>query len=292
MIFFLLSIAAMLGYSIYGTLIAHHVRKHDGLSVGTVRNISLIITMLPLLLLAKKSSFSLFPEYAMQMVGAGLTGSISIILTYWSLQFLPVGIKTALGRIGSVLLVFLISWFWFQEIPTHTEVLWILPIVIGGTMLATQKIKLNHLDSRTSIGVFLTLLGVTFSSTSFVQMSDVARDLDPFIAGYAWETSIGLWLLTFGIIRWIICGKKPFGKIKLPELGKIALVSAPTLIGTGCFSLAVTIGPVGIANVIGTGGIFVSILMGHYMYHEKMTHKQWIWISVCVAGLIGLGLCS
>lgn len=290
--FFFLSIAAMLGYSIYGTLIAHHVRKHDGLSVGTIRNLSLILTMLPLLLLAKESSFPLFPEYALKMIGAGFTGAVSIVFTFWSLKFLPVGIKTALGRIGSVILVFLMSWFWFQEIPTTTEIFWILPIIIGGTILATQKIKLNHLDSRTGFGVFLTLLGVTFSSVSFVQMSDVARNLDPFIAGYGWETSIGLWLLFFGGIRWIICGKNPFGKIKIQEVCKIALVSAPTVIGTGCFALAITLGDVGIANVIGTGGIFVSILMSHWLYHEKMSPKQWFWICLCVAGLVGLGLYS
>lgn len=288
--FFFLSIAAMLGYSIYGTLIAHHVRKHDGLSVGTIRNISLILTMLPLLLLAKESNFPLFPEYALKMIGAGFTGAVSIVFTFWSLKFLPVGIKTALGRIGSVILVFLMSWFWFQEIPTTTEILWILPIIIGGTILATQKIELDHLDSRTGFGVFLTLLGVTFSSVSFVQMSDVARDLDPFLAGYTWETSIGLWLLFFGGIRWIICGKNPFGKIKTQEVCKIALVSTPTVIGTGCFALAITLGDVGIANVIGTGGIFVSILMSHWLYHEKMSPKQWFWICVCVAGLVGLGL--
>ena len=280
----------MLGYSIYGTLIAHHVRKHDGLSVGTVRNLSLMISMLPLLLLADESSFSLFPEYGLKMIGAGFTGAVSIIFTFWSLQFLPVGIKTALGRIGSVILVFFMGWFWFKEIPTITEISWIIPVVIGGIILATQKIKLNHLDSRTGFGVFLTLLGVVFSSTSFIQMSDVARDLDPFIAGYGWEASIGLWLLLFGIGRWIICAKHPLGNIKLPELGKIALVSAPTVIGTGCFALAVTMGPIGIANVIGTGGIFISILMGHWLYHEKMTRTQWLWIGVCVAGLVGLGL--
>ena len=290
--FFLLSIAAMLGYSTYGTLIAHHVRKHDGLSVGTARNLSLAITMLPLLFLAKENSFLLLPEYILNLLGAGFTGAISIIITYWSLKFLPVGIKTALGRIGSVLFVFLVSWLWFGEIPTSIEIVWIIPIIIGGTILAIQKVEFEHLDSRTGRGVLLAFSGVIFSSISFVQMSDVARNVDPFIAGYGWETSIGLWLLLFGIARWIICGKLPFGKIKIPELCKIALVSAPTVIGTGCFSLAVTMGNVGIANVIGTGGIFVSILMGHWLYHENMTLKQWLWIGICVTGLIGLSLYS
>lgn len=290
--FFLLSIVAMLGYSVYGTLIAHHVRKHDGLSVGTIRNLSLAITMLPLLFLAKENSVLLLPDYILNLLRAGFFGAISIVITFWSLKFLPVGIKTALGRIGSVLFVFLVSWLWFGETPTPIEIAWIIPIVIGGTILATQKIEFDHLDSRTRLGVFLAFSGVIFSSISFVQMSDVARNLDPFIAGYGWETSIGLWLLLFGTVRWIICGKLPFGKIKLPGIGKIALVSLPTIIGTGCFSLAVTMGPVGIANVIGTGGIFVSILMGHWLYHEKMTPKQWLWIGVCVAGLVGLGLYS
>ncbi len=290
MMFFFLSIAAMLGYSIYGTLIAHHVRKHDGLSVATVRNLSLAIIMIPLLFFADSSNFSKLSPYILTLVSAGLTGIISMILTYWSLRFLPVGIKTALGRIGSVIFIFLISWIWFGEIPTILECIWILPIVIGGSVLSLQTIKFSILDGSIGIGVLLNLIGVIFTSISFVQMSDVARNLDPFIAGYFWEVLIGAWALLFGIGRWMVCGKPIFGKIKLPEAGKIALVSAPTLIGTGCFALAVTMGPVGIANVIGTGGIFVSILMGYWLYHEKMTRTQWLWIGVSVAGLIGLGL--
>ncbi len=288
--FFALAVAAMLGYSVYGTLIAHHVRKHDGLSVATVRNLSLIVSMAPLLLLANPENFTYLPNFSPHLIAAGFTGATSLWLSLWSLKFLPVGIKSAIGRIASVIFVFFISWLWFHELPTFIEILWIIPLLIGGTVLATQKIKFDHLDSRTGFGVILILLASILCSISFVQMSDIARELDPFLAAYCWEISIGLWALLFGIIRWIICGKPLLGKIKLPEIGKIALVSAPTLIGTGCFALAVTMGSVGITNVIGTGGIFVSILLGHWLYHEKLTQKQWFWISVCIVALVGLGL--
>jgi drug/metabolite transporter (DMT)-like permease len=290
MIFFLLAIAAMLGYSIYGTLIAHHVRKHDGLSVATVRNLSLAISMTPLLLLANPENFALLPLFITKIIIAGLIGATGLCISFWSLKFLPVGIKTAISRIGSVVFIFFFGWLKFGETPTLMNLLWIIPIIIGGIMLSLQKTKLNHLDSRTSIGVGLILLSSIFYSLTFIQMSDIARNLDPFIAGYFWEVSIGLWALLFGIIRWIICGKPIFGNIKLPDAGKIAIVSVPTLIGTGCFALAVTMGSIGIANVIGTGGIFISILLGHWLYHEKMTQQQWLWIGVCIAGLVGLGL--
>jgi drug/metabolite transporter (DMT)-like permease len=246
--------------------------------------------MSPLLFFAEPSNFSHIPEYIPQLMMAGFTGAISLALSFWSLKFLPVGISSALRRIGSVAFVFIVSWLWFKELPTFIEIFWITPVVLGGLALSMQTIKLDHLDSRTGLGTGLSLLSSVLVSASFVQLSSVARDLDPFIAGYFWEAMIGVWALIFGIGRWMICGKNPFGKIKLPEICKIALVSAPTVIGTGCFSLAVTMGPVGIANVIGTGGIFVSILLGHWLYHEKMTPKQWIWIGVCVAGLVGLGL--
>ena len=290
--FFLLSIAAMLGYSIYSTLIAHHVRKHDGLSVATVRNLSLVISMSPLLLLASTENFERLPEFMSPLIIAGFTGSVSLGLGLWAVKFLPIGIKNALRSMGGVVFVFLLSWLWFQESPTLIEIFWIIPVVAGGFALSLQKITLSHLDPRTGKGVIIVIIAAILASLSFVQMSDVARDLDPFIAGYCWEVLIGAWALIFGIGRWIICGKNPFGNIKLPEAGKIALVSAPTLIGTGCFALAVTMGPIGIANVIGTGGIFVSILLSHWLYNEKLTKKQWLWIGVCVVGLVGLGLMS
>lgn len=290
--FFLLATLAMLGYSVYGTLITHHVRKHDGLSIATVRNLSLIISMSPLLLLAEPSNFQILPQYLPKLLLAGLTGALSLSISLWALKFLPLGIHTTLNRIFSVLLVFIGSWLWFGEIPLPIEIIWIIPITIGGIALARKKVKLSHLDERTHIGILLITLGTALSSISFIQMSDVARNLDPFIAGYGWEVLIGICALIFGVIRWKFCGKNPFSNIKLPEACKIALVSSPTLIGTGAFALAVTQGSVGIANAIGTGSIFISVLLGGWLYQEKLTPRQWLWIGVCVCGLVGLGLVS
>ena len=290
MTFFLLTIAGMLGYAVQGTLLAHHVRKHNGLSVATIRNLSLALTMLPLLFLATPRNFIHIPQFTWQFIIAGCVGAGSIWISYEALNFLPVGLKAAFGSMGSVLFVFLLSWVWFHEVPTFIEFAWLIPLIVGGIALSMQKTKLDHLDARAGIGIGLTLLSAILFSLTFVQISSISRELDPFIAGYFWEVSIGLWALLFGIIRWITCGKLPFGKIKMKDASKIALVSAPTLIGTGCFSLAVTMGPVGIVNAIGSGGIFVCILMGHWLYREKMTRQQWLWIGVSVIGLIGLGL--
>ncbi len=290
MFFFFLAIAGMLGYAVQGSLITHHVRKNNGLSVATIRNLSLGITMLPLLLLANPENFAFLPAFSWDILLAGFIGATSLWISYEALKFLPVGLKAAFGSMGGVLFVFLLSWLWFGEVPSSKELLWLIPLVSGGIMLSLQKANLDHLDSRTGIGIMLTFVSALFFSLSFVQISSVARALDPFISGYFWELTIGAWALIFGLIRWIFCAKLPFGNISWKDAGKIALVSAPTLIGTGCFSLAVTLGPVGIVNAIGTGGIFVCILLGHRLYHEKLTAKQWLWITVSVLGLVGLGL--
>lgn len=290
--FFLLAVLAMLGYSVYGTLIAHHVRAHDGLSVAIVRNLGLIITMSPLLLLAEPGTIQRVPEFLPTLLIAASTGAIGLTLGLWSLKFLPVGIRTAFGRMFSVLLMFGAGLIWFGEVPTAIELVLAGVLIFGIAGLSLQKSITPTIDSRSWIGILLTLLSAIVTAVAFTTMSQVARDLDPFVAGYMWEGLIGVVALLFGLIRWIGWGTKIAENINWHEIGRITLVSWPTLLGTGAFGLAVTLGPIGVANAIGSSGIFVATILGGWLYHEKMTHRQWLWIGICILGLIGFALLS
>ena len=178
--------------------------------------------------------------------------------------------------------------FFFGGIPLWNELFFVTLILIAGGALAMQKNEFAHLDNKVAKGIFLTFVSAILAGFSFYYMSKLSREVDPFLSAYVWETLIGLFALLFGILRSISAQK--IARVSWKEFGTIALVSWPTIIGTGCFAYAITLGPLGIANAIGAGGILVSIVIAHFLYGEKLIRAQWFWIAVIFVGLVGLKL--
>ena len=288
--FFLLAVLAMIAYSVQGTLITHHARKHDGLSISIYRNISLAVTMLPLLFFASPESFSSLLKWPVisEFLIAGATGAAALALSLWAIKSLPVGIKTVFGRSFSVVIVFILGFVFFGEIPLWKELFFVALILAAGGCLAMQKNDFAHLDNKIAKGVIITFFSAVLAGFSFYFMSKLSREIDPFLSAYVWETLIGVFALLFGIIRSL--GTHKIARISWKEFGTITLVSWPTIIGTGCFAYAITLGPLGIANAIGAGGILVSIIIAHFLYGEKLIRSQWFWIVVIFVGLVGLKL--
>lgn len=279
----------MIGYSIQGTLVVHHVRKHDGLSISIYRNLSLAITLLPLLLLARPESFYFLRDVSVwgEFLMAGITGASATILSFWAYKSLPVGIKTAFSSIFSVTIVFLLAFFFFGEVPLWKELFFVALILAAGAYLAFQKNDFSHIDNKVAKGILLSFCSALLASFSFYFLSKLSREVDPFLSGYVWEVLIGIFAFGFGILRSRFT-KKKIARISGREFWKIALVCSPTLVGTGCYAYAVTLGPLGIASAIGSGGILVSILIAHFLYREKLNRRQLFWIAVILVGLVGL----
>ncbi len=271
--FFLLAILAMIGYSVQGTLLARHVREFDGLSVSIFRNISLIVTMSPLLLLATREEIIAIQNFVPGLLWAGLTGALGLIFGLWSFKFLPVGIQNSFSKAFNVIIVFILGFLVFGETFVGAELILIFALVATIVWLGFQRNSFVHLDQRFEKGILLTFLCAIAASVSFVLMGKIARELSPAVAGYAWEVIIGIFVLLIGLGRqWF--GGKPIARISARTWGKIALVSLPTLVGTGAFAYAMSLGPVGVANAIGAGGLFVGTLLGYLLYKEKLTRLQ------------------
>jgi drug/metabolite transporter (DMT)-like permease len=100
---------------------------------------------------------------------------------------------------------------------------------------------------------------------------------------------IGIFALLLGLGRWKFMNKK-IQKISWKKFGQIALMCWPTLLGTGGFLYAVKIGPYGIASAVSAGGVFLSVILAHFLYHEKLSRSQLAWIAVTVLGIVGLDL--
>ena len=90
--FYALAIFSMLGYTIQNILLAHHARKIDGLSLAFYRNISFIITLLPLCIGASRADVVFAIEHWDFFVLAGFAGGFYLALLYAMYRSLPIGI--------------------------------------------------------------------------------------------------------------------------------------------------------------------------------------------------------
>jgi drug/metabolite transporter (DMT)-like permease len=243
--------------------------------------------MLPILLFVEKEDWARTMDFWPEFLGAGIAGAVSLMCVFASLKSLPTGISEAFRRGGVVITLFLFGLFFFHETIFPEQGIFVAVILISGFILAFQKNDFAHLDKNTTKGIFVGMIGAILAAVSIFLMSKAARELNPFISGYVWEIVIGLCALIIVLLRhW--CSKFKFQKISWGEFGRIALVSSPTLIGTGCSALAVTLGPIGILHTIGAGGIFATLILSHFLYAEKIRLSQWILILIMATGMVGL----
>lgn len=285
--FLLAIILSFTGYAVQGTLMAKYAREMDGLSTVVYRSSSLIFTMLPLLFFATWSEIRGISDYWMEISLAGIAGVIGSALSFYSMKFMPAGIKTLFSRVISTVWAVIIGILFFSETISLEQAVIIFFILCAGFFLGRQKNDFDHLENNIWKGLVLTFISQIVVGFSFYYVSYVSRELSPFVAGYFWEALIGIFSLILVAFRPWYDGKK-LHKISLCEFGKIAGICSLTLVGTGGFMYAITIGSYGIANVMMNGSIFVSILVAHYAFREKLTKNQWIWILALVAGIVAL----
>lgn len=286
--FFLFAVLAMIGYVTQATLLVHHARKIDGLSLAAYRNISLIIGMLPLLFFVKPAEWTQVPQNWLSITLACITGLTALALGLQASKFLPVGIMNAIKSSFMVLTSILLGVWFFDETLSLVQSLLIAILIVGAGFLSLQKSNhMPHLDTRTYIGIGLCTVSGIVTATSFYYMSQFARDVSPFLSGYLWEVGIGFCALIFLLGRKILF-QKGLTPIPLKNWGKIALMSSPTIIGTGCFAYAVTLGPMGIASAIGAGGVAVSMILAYFWYDETLKPIQWGTILGIIGVLVAL----
>ena len=76
--------------------------------------------------------------------------------------------------------------------------------------------------------------------------------------------------------------------ITLRQFGRLLLCASPTAMGTGLYSLAMTLGPVAIAAAVVSSMMVFSTLLGYLLYGERPSRRQGaliLFICVAVAGL-------
>ena len=119
--FYGLILISILGYSLQGTLLARYSRQIDPLSLAVYRNISLVVSMAPLLLFANKSEFVTVIEHFPLVILSGITGTIGLALMFYSQRFLAVGISSGFRQMAGAVFSLVLGMIFFNEIISFSQ---------------------------------------------------------------------------------------------------------------------------------------------------------------------------
>ena len=292
--FFLLAALAGFGYSFQSTMLAHFGRRIDPFLVTVCRNLSFIITLSPLLLLAPAASImqalSLWPFLLL----AGLLGTLGFFCTLMAQRFFPVGIVTSAGQ---MLQIWLLLWamLLFGESVSIASWAAIILIIAGVVFMMLQKNHMPHLDSRVLVGLVFALLYPLALSLSIMSMLYVAKHSHPLAAAYFWEVAIGLFalLIFLGRKHWCHTRFLPTHRIAVSwrEALLIALITSTTLLGSGLGPMLMTAANPGVVEaVMMPMGVITSVLLAWAVFRERLLLAQWLAIGVVVGGVMLLKL--
>ncbi len=206
---------------------------------------------------------------------------------FFSFRYLPIGIASSLRNAAATVFVTLLSYLILRETLSATTIFLIALAIASTVFLGSQKNPMPHLKEKTLIGIVILGLTAFPAAASTFTAAWLSRQVDPFVAGYFWEVSVGAAALIAIALRSLLM-KKRLKWIGFRQAGTIALAAWPTLIGTGAFVLAAARGPVAIVATIDLFSVVVSTFIAHLFFQEKLSMKQWMGMGLVVAVLASL----
>ena len=287
--YFWIAILSMFSWVFHNLLFAKYARKYDWLTLSLYRSWSMLVTMLPILLLADASKVWLIGDHFVTMLIWGLLWWVSIILYFEAQKYLPLWVAVSLNRLD-VIVIIAISYFLDWEVLSSLTYLWIITILFAAFMLSTVKNPMPHLDSNTVKWYLYMIPRVITVWIWFYMVWKFSKEIDFWFSTYLMEAFVFLWVLMSVIFSKYILSKS-IKKVNFKDFKSIFFISSLSLGWTWWYALAVSLWwSMGvISSVLATNVIFVSIL-SYFVHKEKLNLKQWIYILISFIWLIILKL--
>jgi drug/metabolite transporter (DMT)-like permease len=216
-----------------------------------------------------------------------VVGGCSLALSFASYRYIAVGVSSTINKAIITVSMVAFGWLLLHQSLSLPALIFMAIIVLGSILLGLERNAFPHLDNRHALGISLCILSAFCNSFAFYALAVLTAVADPLTSGYFWETSIALACGVLIAMRYVVFGIA-LQKITWKNFLVIAACSAPTLVGTGFFSLALRLGPVAILYAIGSGSIAVTALLAWGMYKEKLSRKQWISIALILVGVVAM----
>jgi drug/metabolite transporter (DMT)-like permease len=260
----------------------------DRLSAVALRGLSLGLSMSPLLLFVPGADFLRAPSYITPILGASVCAAIGNLCAARAYSFLPIGVASAMSMSFAAIFAALIGFVFVGETLTSGQLFFALLILLGVSFLAISR-STGPLPKEYSVtrGITSSMLFGIFLGSAYALVGIVSRDLHPFLVGYLWELIIGIVAAIFASSRKFF-GEPGLSRVSARDFRRILLFSAPTLLGTGFYALAMTLGPIAIATAIISTMMVINTLLAATFYGESLSARQWVLlVLVClmVAGL-------
>ncbi len=289
--FFVYALISTIGYAFQSSLMVGYYRLLDTLSAITYRSLSLGFTMLPLALLG----YIYGPNNLIPFIPTILLAGLLTTFAYWaralSYCVLPVGIAVGICEALKTIAVIICGVLFLSEFLTTTQLsilgFLLITIVILGILKERNDIPVNVLPIKGSI--YCLVYGI-FNALSIAMIANASRSIHPFLVAWSWQLSAGVFGLLIALIRGKL-GRSSFQIVSKKDTFKITIYTSPSVIGTGFFALAISLGPIAIVSAIGTLTIVITTILAFYIYKEKLHLKQWIlliliMLSICLLKII------
>lgn len=277
---------AVFGYAIQSVLLTKYSRKYDWQRVWFLRNSSLILTWLPLLYFWDLPEIGYFYEHRPLIVLWAVCGATNIFLSFVSTTLIPVGIWATIRKWVSLVVSFLLWILFLHESITFYQALSVFFIVLGGFGISFSKMDVTHLGEQdVKKWVFLSLWSGAIQSVWRYFFMIYAAWIDPLISAYILESSIWVCML----VRWVVQfsrGVYTFNDLRQKDTIMIALISILSYVGTIAYATALGLGGLWLSSGMMVMMIPVSIIIAWFLFRERLTWKQLVWIGVVLVGVV------
>ena len=279
-----LAICAMLGHALQTALMAGFYRRFDPLSTCAARGMSLGITMLPLLFLAPAGALFQLTGHPFLLLAAALVTAIGNWCAGESYRYMSVGVAAACQQGTMVLTATAIGVFFFSEAISISDAAGILFILLGNIVAVSANAGTTT-SKNVGIGALYCVLFGIFLGSGFSLLTKLSRDVDPLCAAYAWEFSTGLVCTAMVLVRNTL-QKNTQAKIDFKAFRGILLSASPTAVGTGCYAVAVTLGPIALVTAILSTLVVAAAALSYFLHGERMSRRQIFAVTVVVCAIV------
>ncbi len=160
--FYVYALGSMLSYTVQQTLLIRYARKIDGLSLAFYRNISFVVTLLPLLINAKTSDFAVMAAHWQMLALSGVCGAVYLALIYGSYAYLPAGICSSVSKAVATVAIVLFGWFLLgtgmMSMASSLGPIGIMNAISCGTLVVTSLLAWMWYHEKLSAGQWLSML--------------------------------------------------------------------------------------------------------------------------------------
>lgn len=289
--FFIFALLATFFYALNNVLLTPYARNIDPLVVTSYRGIAIGLMALPIFLFYYFDGlYSLDSETLILIVVACTSTLIGNVAFYMASRALPVGIAAGICLSFSTIFIIALGKFLLHEHISFAQYVLIATTLFIVIMISVKSDSATFQQLDVKKGVFYSFLFGIFLGTGYFLVGSLSKRMDPLVAGYFWETGIGI--VGFIVVYFRSLLRKNIFSFETKKMMRIGFAASPTILGTSCFAYATTIGPMSIVGaILPLVSVITSVLAVFYL-KEKLATVQWLLIAVLVAVLCGLKLAS